>query len=178
MLYSLSHSDRRTVSSPTGWLTDSVITAAQALLLQHFPTMSGLQPPTLQQVNAFQVHSGEFVQIVNVRNNHWCVVSSVGCEEGVVNVYNSLYSSVSEDTVSLIASIVHSSASSLVVRMMNVEKQKNGSDCGVLSIAYAFDICAGFDPCRVKYNHKNIRGHLELCLENCRIYLAGEMGFG
>ena len=167
MLYSLSHSDRRTVSSPTGWLTDSVITAAQALLLQHFPTMSGLQPPTLQQVNAFQVHSGEFVQIVNVRNNHWCVVSSVGCEEGVVNVYNSLYSSVSEDTVSLVASMVHSSASSLVVRTMNVEKQKNCSDCGVLSIAYAFDICSGFDPCNVRYDNKRIRENLMSCNFPC-----------
>ena len=27
------------------------------------------------------------------RNNHWCVVSTVGCEN--VNVYDSLYSSVS-----------------------------------------------------------------------------------
>ena len=64
-------------------------------------------------------------------------------------MYDSLYASVSEDTVSLIASMVHSSASSLV-RIMNVEKQKNGSDCDVLSIAYAFDICSGFDACSVK----------------------------
>ena len=167
ILYSLSISDRRTVTSPTGWLTDTVITAAQALLLQHFPSMSGLQPPTLQQVRAFQVHSGEFVQIINIRKKHWCVVSSVGCEKGAVNVYDSLYSSVSEGTVSLIASMVHSSASNLVVRMMNVEKQSNGSDCGVLSVAYAFDICSGFDPCKARYNHKKIRQHLAVCLEKC-----------
>ena len=176
VLYSLTQDDQRTVASPFGWLTDQVISAAQILLLQHFPHMSGLQPPTLQQVCAFQVHSGEFVQIVNVRNNHWCVVSSVGCE-GVVNVYDSLYSSVSKDTVSLVASMVHSSASSLVVRTMNVEKQKNGSDCGVLSIAYAFDICSGFDPCVVRYDHEKIRQHLVLCLENCqfsRFPLSGD----
>ena len=73
--------------SHAGWLTDKVINAAQMLMLQHFSNMAGLQPPTLQKVFAFQVHSGEFVQ---VRNNHWCVVSTVGCDSGVVNVYDSL----------------------------------------------------------------------------------------
>ena len=61
--------------------------------------MSGLQPPCVQHVLAFKVHSGEFIQIVHVRNNHWCVVSTVGCENGVVNVYDSLYPSVSMKTI-------------------------------------------------------------------------------
>ena len=95
------------VVSPTGWLSDSVVTAAQMLILQHFPSMSGLQPPTLQAVSAFQVHSGEFVQIVNIRNKHWCVVSTVGCDNGVINVYDSLYSSVSTKRVHLIASMIN-----------------------------------------------------------------------
>ena len=38
-------------------------------------------------------------------NNHWCVVSTVGCENGAVNVYDSLYSSVSSKTIHLIASM-------------------------------------------------------------------------
>lgn len=92
------------------------------LLLQHFPNMLGLQPPPLQEVLGFQVHSWEFVQIINVRNNHWCVVSTVGCENGAVNVYDSLYSSVSNKTMHLIASMTSSSAAKLVVRMMDVEK--------------------------------------------------------
>ena len=50
LLYSLTNSDREKIKNPNGWLTDSVITASQLLLLQHFPHMHGLQPPTLQQV--------------------------------------------------------------------------------------------------------------------------------
>ena len=61
-----------------------------------------------------------------------------------------------------------SSAAKLVVRMMDVEKQSNGSDCGVLAIAYAFDICSGFDPCRVRFDHRTIRQHLIACLERCQ----------
>ena len=123
LLYSLTHQDRKIIASHSGWLTDKVITAAQMLMLQYFPGMSGLQPPTLQEVCAFQVHTGEFVQIVNIRNKHWCVVSSVGCDSGVVNVYDSLYSSVSNKTIHLIASMVYSSSSTLEERMMDVAKQ-------------------------------------------------------
>ena len=82
--YCLSHSDQDIILSRRGWLTDKIIHAAQILLL---PDMAGLQPPVLQKVFAFQVHSGEFVQVIHVRNNHWCVV---GCETGVVHVYDSL----------------------------------------------------------------------------------------
>ena len=71
--------------------------------------MLGLQPPTLQEVLGFQVHSREFVQIIHVINNHCCVVSTVGCENGAVNVYNSLYSSVSSKTIHFIASMTYSS---------------------------------------------------------------------
>ena len=154
------------VKSPTGWLNDNIISAAQMLMLQQFPNMSGLEPPTLAQAMAFQVHRGDFVQILNVRNCHWCTISNVGCDEGVVNVYDSMYSSVSTDTIRVIASIF-TSAPKLVIRMMDVMRQTNSSDCGVLSIAFAYDLCSGVDPCRTRYDHNLIRQHLLECLEDC-----------
>ena len=48
-LYSLTNDDREMFASPK-WLTDNIITAAQMLILQHFPSMSGLQPPCVQQL--------------------------------------------------------------------------------------------------------------------------------
>ena len=51
--------------------------------------------------------------------------------------------------------------------MMDVGKQSNGSDCGVLSIAFAYDICSGSNPCKARYDHKLIRQHLLKCLEDC-----------
>ena len=113
---------------------DSIICAAQMLLLQFFPNIAGLQPPVLQKVCAFQVHSGEFVQIVHVGNNHWCVVSTVGCESGAVYVYDSLYKSPTKELIHLIASMMHSQSNELKTTMMDVEKQSNGSDC-------SFSVC-------------------------------------
>lgn len=95
------------------------------ILLQFFPNMAGLQPPTQQKVFAFQVHSGEFVHVC--RTNHWAVVSSVGYQSGVVRVCDSLYKTLTKETRYLIASMVYNPSSDLQIVMMGVEKQSNGS---------------------------------------------------
>ena len=92
-------------------------------------------------------------------------------------MYDSMYPSVSTSTLRVIASLLFCSASQLVVRMMDVGRQSNSSDCGVLAIAFADDICGGLDPGNVKYDHKSIRQHLADCLERCslsRFPIVGE----
>ena len=64
--YCLTRADREVILSPTGWLTDKIICAAQMILLQSFPKVAGLQPPVLQKVFQFHVHSGEWTTGV------WC----------------------------------------------------------------------------------------------------------
>ena len=149
--------------------SQTVIRASQLLILQEFPNIAGLQDPAVHRSLSFQILRGEYVQIMFVGGCHWCTVSNIGCDDGVVNVYNSMYSSASSGTVKLIASLVFSPAEQLIVRMMDVGRQSNGSDCGVLAIAFAYDICCGNDPCKIKYNHRSIRQHLAECLEKCRI---------
>ena len=116
------------------------------------------------------MYTGDFVQILHVHNSHWSVVSNIGCEDGVVNYYDSMYPSVSSVTImrQLIATLMFSPASELEVSIMDVGQQSNGSDCGVLTIAFAFDICCGKDPCSVRFDHKSIRHHLTKCLEDCK----------
>ena len=87
----------------------------------------------------------------------------------VLFVYDSLYKTLSEETEYLIAGMMYVLTSDLSIVMMDVEKQSNGSDCGVLAIAYAFDICSGMDPCTVRFDHSKIRPHLATCLENCQV---------
>ena len=103
-VYSLTNGDKEIVLSLSGWLNDSIISAAQKLIIQHFPLMSGLQPP-LQQAWGFDVHRGEFVQI-HVHNSHWCVVSNIECEDDTVDYYDSMYPSVSSQTMQLIATLM------------------------------------------------------------------------
>ena len=57
--------------------------------------------------------------------------------------------------------------------MMDIEKP-NGSDCGILAIAYAFDLCSCMDPCAEMFDHRQIRQHLATCLENCQVCCVSE----
>ena len=84
-------------------------------------------------------------------------------------MYDSLYKTLSKETVHLIARMVHVPSSELKVVILDVEKQSNSSDCGVLARAYAFDICSGMNPCSVRFDHSKIRPHLITCLENCQV---------
>ena len=93
------------------------------------------------------------------------MVSNVGCDDHTVNAFDTFFDSVAEDTLRVIASIVFSSAP----RMMKIGKQVNLSDCGVLSIAIAYEICTGQDPSTVIFNHRQIRQHLATCLETYKL---------
>ena len=123
-LYSLHMDKKREVISPDGWLSDTVIRAAQLLILQEFPNIAGLQDPAVHRSLCFQILRGEFVQIIFVRGCHWCTISNVGCDDGVVNVYDSVYSSASSETVKSIASLVFSPAKQLVVRIKMLESSQ------------------------------------------------------
>ena len=46
---------------------------------------------------------------------------------------------------------------------------REGSDCSVLAIAFAYDVCSWSDPCKVKFDHNSIRQHLATCLERCSL---------
>ncbi len=168
-LYKLSSDDMATVEQPTGWLNDNIVKASQDLLAQQFPNIKGLQAPTLQQVT-FRVHTKEFVQIINVNNCHWCVVSTVKCPRGQVNVYDTLFESVQESSIPVIASLLNCPLSDLTIRMMPVQKQTNASDCGILAVAMSLDLCSGNDPCISEYgNTQAIREHLKNSLETCKM---------
>ena len=90
-----------------------------------------------------------------------------------------MYPSVSSVTMQVIATLVFSLASELEVRILDVGQQSNGSDCGILAIAFAFDICRGKDPCSVRFDHKSIRHRLTKYSENCKLpaslYLVSEV---
>ena len=79
----------------------------------------------------------------------------------------------SEETEYLTASMGHVPSSDLNIVMMDVEKQSNGSACGVLTIAYVFDVCSGMDPCTGLHT---VRSENITCLENCQVSRVTVLG--
>lgn len=74
------------------WLNRRLIEAAQLLLKNATPDMEGLQSPLNRKSYKLKKVEGRFIQILNVHKSHWIVVSDVGCELGVVNIFDSAYS--------------------------------------------------------------------------------------
>ena len=43
--------------------------------------------------------SGEFIQILHTGKSHWVCISLIGCLQGIVNLYDSLYHNIIEEEV-------------------------------------------------------------------------------
>ena len=78
------------IMSPTGWLDGTIIHEAQTILQQVNSSIRGFQRPTLVPIRQFDIMTGDFIQILNINNNHLVCVSSLGCPPGHVNLMGSL----------------------------------------------------------------------------------------
>ena len=154
-LYTLHADKKQEILSPDGWL--SVIKAAQLLISQEFPHIAGLQDPAVHKSLSFQI----------LREN----LSRSFLLESVTGVlFPTLDVMMEWSMCTTTCTPVFPSVEQLVVIMMDVGRQSNSSDCGVLAIAFACDICSGNDPCKIEYDHRSIRWHLADCLEKCCLY--------
>ena len=71
------------------WLTDKHISAVSKLLQQQHPQQNGLQDSVvLASELQWESNSTNFVQIINICEQHWVCASNIGCPEDVVDVYD------------------------------------------------------------------------------------------
>ena len=90
------------------WVDDLIISAAQNLLKIQNPHIGSLQFPLLANTMALEPQGGEFIQILNINGNHWITISSIGCEPGHINVYDSLHTNrLPADTKKVVADLLH-----------------------------------------------------------------------
>lgn len=143
-------------------LSDLPINFAQQLLHSQFPHIEGLQSTLLQsRTNPSAVVKNK-LQIVHSRGNHWIVVSSIGCDNGAVNVYDSIYKEIDASTQKVVSNMF----GRVKLNLVPVQKQKGGTDCGLFAIAFSTAICKELDPTTITFNQTAMRDHLIYCLKN------------
>ena len=98
------------------WLSDLHIDAAQKLLKKQYSHADGLQNPVLGSRLMFSVMSSEGIQIIN-NQKYWMCVSTIGCQPGHVNVYDSLYSTLSPSAIRQICNLLHCKEAVVTMRM-------------------------------------------------------------
>ena len=102
------------------------------------PLMEGFQIPTLGPVRNFTRMIGEFIPILHTGSQHWVCVSSLGCLPGMVNLYDSLFHDIIETEVEEQVKRMMVGAY-IGLENVSVWQQNNGSDCGVLTIAFVLN---------------------------------------
>ena len=53
----------------------------------------------------------------------------------------------------------------MTVSVARVQQQKEGRDCGLFSVAFAFDLAHGIEPQYVNYIQSEMRKHLKTCIQ-------------
>ena len=166
----LNVSDRQLLTSNEGWLNGTLIDAAMQLLKYQYPSIAGLQSSALAIQLDFKRTDRFFIQIINRlpinQGTHWLVLSNPGCQSNEVKIFDSAFDDIPYLEEQVIASIVDTKASDLQMLMMDVQRQTNGNDCGLFSIANAITLCLGLNPCDFNYRIPLMRSHLMKCLEN------------
>ena len=157
-------------------LTDIHISAAQKILHNEFPDINGLQNKLGQLKYPFSNISNS-IQIVHVRNDHWAIVTTIGIvkkQEIVVRYYDSVYSTLSDDTEEALLQLYRPPRLNLFhmrVEIMKTPKQGGATDCGLHAIAIATALAHGIDPCQQIFRQEDMRSHFVDCVGKRKLEL-------
>lgn len=148
------------------WLTDAVINCSQKLLKQSYPLMGGLQSTGLGNTLTYDIEKDQFIQIFNIRGNHWVTISNIGCAANNYTVYDSIpYGDVSSRVKEQLCALIFSESKQIALNFPQLQCQRGGGDCGLFAIAFATSLCTGLDPTDLKYEQHYLRDHLLNCIK-------------
>ena len=128
---------------------------------------AGLKDVIVLQTLFMDVQQGELsMQILNVANSQWVTISTVRCEAGTVNVYDSGEKHILYRNKDQVTSLLFTEQSTIKIKFMNVQIQYGSSDCGLFAVAFATSLCEGIDPTTCIYRQPNMRRHFLACIDN------------
>ena len=96
---------------------------------------------------------------------HWLLIGNPGCQSNEVKIYDSAFDNIPYLEEQVISSLVDTNEREIDMKVMDVQQQTNGNDCGLFAIANAVTLCLGLNPCQYNYKAREMRGHLMQCLE-------------
>ena len=151
-----------------GQLTDIHIDFANNMLRLQYGHISGLDTPLLCQTRTGFSPASKLSSVVQIHHfdGHW-ITSFRAANNDAVYVYDSLSSrSIAPELIRQLRQLYTTGGEKLAVHCPSVTQQTNGSDCGVFAIAFAIDLCAGYDPSLREYDRRELRPHIIRCFRN------------
>ena len=141
------------------WLDDENINKVMELIKKQFPHLTGLHNCLIGHTHqSFPKTDGAFIQILHVNENHWITVQNVP-QLHIVNVYDSIYESTSEDAKRQIAALLRTKDNQIELKIQNVQYQNECTDCGIFAVAFATDLAHGCNPSKRHYKQDLLRSY-------------------
>ena len=165
----------RKILQERNWLNDAVINAAMILLRRQRRDnrIGGLEDVVVARKGGFPCSdSGQgFVQIINIRQNHWLTLSNVLWASSHTCVYDSLNALTltlrpNKKQVSYPINVDQAACQtsrcdeSFPMVVENVQQQNLGEDCGLFAIVFAALLCNNQDPAKAVINQSIKRQEL------------------
>ena len=150
-------------------LSDLHVNAYQNLLETSFPSIHGFQNTLLQHKCPLLKHTdpcGQTLKVVHIRKSHWAALQ---IRSGNVELYDTAYTSASEETMHIIAQLVRCNDHGLTVHMMNVTKQSGTTDCGLYAAAILTCLTMNIDPSGIVFDRQELRQHFTNSLQNGKV---------
>ena len=142
-------------------LCDNLAVAGMSLITKRYPHVSfsatGAPLSLLSFSNAPTIH------IHHDGAQHFVTTTNL---KGDVHLYDSLNKAPTKQLLSQITAIYSPTNHTPTIHQVTMRHKQVGShDCGLFSIAYAFELAAGNDPNHFKFNQLLMRTHFRQCLE-------------
>ena len=93
-------------------------------------------------------------------------VSTVGCKDGEINIYDSLPPAPTSHLMNQIAALLATPKPAITVKYMDTQMQCGSTDCGIFAIAFAVALANGEQPGGLHFEQPQMRKHLMHCLES------------
>lgn len=158
----LTTADKQIISSGRK-LNDLHINFAHHILKHKFPSLKGLQNTLYQSKKQPREEPTNKLQIIHSRGDHWIVASTINSVNNKVYVYDSVYSSLDQETEAVVLNLFQGSL--LPVQMAETQKQDGGCDCGLFAIAVATALAFHQDAKTLTFEQTLMRPHLIQCFE-------------
>lgn len=154
------------ILDPQYWLEDDEIDRASRMIKKERNDIYGLEDVCVTSAGQGSKCSGNFIQILHSHGHHWVTATTIGCDSGVIKVFDSMYRHFDRDCMKqVIAMAPVKESSNITIELAQFQRQKTKAECGLFAIAAAFSIAKGNDPSDDRYDLEKMRTHLYKCLD-------------
>ena len=162
-LYNLLFDDQQILRSPTAWLNDRIMDAAQKLICKELGLDLTVLNVQKRGYPPFYPVDNEHVQLLHDGNNHWLLTI---CSSGRVQICDSLRPTLSRATKRSVDALYRNfkSDGQLLINHLPVQRQPDGYNFGPFAVAFAAEIVHGLSPVEAEFDVKEMRKHLMKCI--------------